>query len=211
MRALGDSGALAAWREREAAGWQALYAPEPLDLARADLLESSQARSARRERRKRVTEMVGAIGFVALIFETVVVSRRLPISWSESPGQRRDRLENDRFRALREKQRAAVEPLTPWPDEVTEGEEVTDSGRLIREGAFGPPFPLSPDVRSARAFCFPVREAAFEGRRTWLNPLAQLCARRSLNFFMISSAPCSDLRVELTSISRIAESMTPVA
>ena len=27
-----------------------------------------------------------------------------------------------------------------------------------------------------------------------------------MNFFMISSAPCSDLRVELTSISRIAES-----
>jgi hypothetical protein len=28
--------------------WRALYAPEPIDLARADLLESSQARSARR-------------------------------------------------------------------------------------------------------------------------------------------------------------------
>jgi hypothetical protein len=67
--------------------------------------------------------VLGAIGFVALIFGTVVLSRRLPISWTESPDQRRDRLENDRVRVLREKQRAAGEPLTPWPDEATEGEE----------------------------------------------------------------------------------------
>jgi hypothetical protein len=61
--------------------------------------------------------MFGALGFVALIFGAFVSRGRLPVSWTESPGERRDRLENDRVRALREKQRAAGEPLTPWPDE----------------------------------------------------------------------------------------------